>query len=256
MKDMPIIATFDDRFIELAEICFKSLLHHNSNLKLHIISSNLSQRSRDILLNLDKNIIFLKTPKSQLNVIDWRKYNGRWIKDLLNKIEFINMPEFEQYEKAIFIDTDTLFTGNIAEVFETYPKNGNYLAAVQAIDTNLFGHKMDTFPKLLEYGARPYNSGFQIYDLKKMREDDIYLKCINVALTTTKENLGFNEEDMLYTACFPYISQLPVEEFIMSQMDRKFVKGETKFIHYIGEHKPNNSKECDFRDIWHKYKNM
>ena len=248
---IPFIATFDDNFVELAKVCFLSLLKYHDNAKIYIINSNLSEDSKAELLNIESTIEFIQSPESELNVFDLTSGEGRWTPEVFNKVECINMPEFAEYDKVVVIDVDTLFLGNIQEYFDNYANGNIYVAPIMVTDMNTLGHQMDDYFKLLDYKIYLCNSGFQILNLKRMREDNIYKRCMHGFKTVNRKLLKQLEEDVLYSECYPYIQQLPKPQFTLNGEDE--VTKDTIFIHYVGRNKPHK-KDCNYRKIWSKSK--
>lgn len=134
---------------------------------------------------------------------------------------------FPQYDKVLSLDTDTIITDDISELFELDIDYFYFAAAEEplCIKGGRYGRKD---PRYYVGQNRYYNAGVMMYNLRKMREDGIWQK--NVELLNTEEFYSVDQDTMNIT-CSPLI--LPLEFEYNSSPWTKIVE-EPKIVHFAG----------------------
>ncbi|MDO4611767.1 MAG: glycosyltransferase family 8 protein [Candidatus Saccharibacteria bacterium] len=147
---------------------------------------------------------------------------------------------FPQYEKAVYIDSDTILRGDIGELFDLDLKDKAMAAMVDP--------KVETIPEFRDYVNNavgvPYNeyvnSGVLVMNLKKLRKMG-YLKTMIELVERTDENLVAPDQDYLNVILRGNIKFLnPIWN---AEPQEKLPRG-TKLVHFNLCNKP-----------WH-YKNV
>ena len=161
MKSTVVYAT-DENYVKLTAISLYSLLSHNPGTDIAILSDGISETSTHLLTNLaDRFNACLKV------------FN---VRDKLNDLRDNHIPEYtsfsiysrffaprklkEDYDRFIYIDSDTLIHGDISEAFEL-PLNGKSFAIGYDCLFNRYKRIIGLDPQ------RPYfNSGTLLIDIK------------------------------------------------------------------------------------------
>lgn len=109
----------NDRYMPFVTVCIKSIAdtHKSDNVKVHILTDNITDRSRNRLLDeftdySQLEIHFYYVDDSPLNGLQaWSKYT--WYRLLLPSV----LPE--DVEKLLYLDADTLVCDNLSDLFAT-----------------------------------------------------------------------------------------------------------------------------------------
>lgn len=177
----------------------------------------------------------------------------------------------KDYDKAIYIDCDTITQADVAELFNQ-DISEYYIAAARDFNSivNIVQYpKIDSyFNKLLKIkNMENYiNSGVLLMNLPKLREIDLPKKTFE--LLDIHKELLYPDQDLINLICVDNIKFLhPGWNFVfainpMLVSNNKFIKyaiewskglAEQKIIHYISEVKPWANPNMAYGDIWWSY---
>ena len=183
---------------------------------------------------------------------------------------------FPQYKKVILTDVDVVFLGDVSkEFFETNLDN-DYIGAYKCpilkdgLSYNYFKLYEKDFT-LEEQKAIQYSGGYYIYNLEKMRNDNLETKFIEYALNNTQKIIQ-PEQDCINITCYPKIKQLKPNALICTYFydtykteddfnnDLNYTAQELKFalknpiqLHYATHIKPWNNINCLKNEIFFAY---
>ena len=251
VKVVPIFLTISDDFSPYAAVAIHSLTQHLNPERYYrviILSDKLSfmnwVRLRG-LVTRNCEIQFKTMSRSlYLKVITAYCAKRRGAGDYFSKAVYYYrafIPNlFPLYEKAIYIDSDTVLRGDIGELFDT-DLEGKALAAM--VDP-----KVSEIPEFREYVENAVgvpcteyvNSGVQVMDLKKMRKLKYLPKMINL-IKKYDADLVAPDQDYLNVILRGDIKHIGSE---WNEVPSKDLPRGTKLIHYNLFNKP-----------WH-YKNV
>ncbi len=148
MSDKPVVPVFfacDDNFVKFTIVAITSLkanADRNHHYDIHILYTKMSKDMKektyaladeDFTITFDDVTHFLKAVNYRLHVRDYYSkttYYRLFIPDL-----------YPEYDKAIYIDSDTIILGNIAEMY-AYDLGDNYVGACKEqamIQEDVFG---------------------------------------------------------------------------------------------------------------------
>lgn len=210
-KIIPIFFVTDDNYVPFLCVSLKSITMNASkefNYKVHILNVGLSRKSKkDIKSVLTKNfdIEFNDVSKQIKSVCD--NFNT---KDLYSKTNYYKLliPEiFNQYDKAIYLDTDTIVLNDISKLYNI--DIGNNMVGAIADET------VNSVPEFIEYvnnylgikESRYFNAGVLIMNLKVLREEHFEEKFISLL-----KNIKFtvaHDQDYLNVICKDKVYYLP-----------------------------------------------
>lgn len=146
---MNIVYVFDENYINLYKISSRSLLKHNPEAKITVVSPR--------PLPLENNIV-IQAPALKHNEND-RITDATYLKLLLTKLPF---------DKIILIDADTIIQSSLKELWDMEIK---YIGATQS---HLSGERQAE-----EHGhSRYFLSGVMVMNLKNLRKDNFTEKCL------------------------------------------------------------------------------
>ncbi len=177
----------------------------------------------------------------------------------------------QDYDKAIYLDCDTIVQADVAELFDM-DFEGNLLCAARdynsIVNVAHFEKVHHYFKNMLGFtDMRNYiNSGVLLMNLQPLREIDLVQKTFEL-LDKYKELL-YPDQDLLNLICRDKIKIMHngwnfvfgincglVHDNHFLDMAIDWSKGlaDQKIIHYISEQKPWNTPEMCYGDIWWSY---
>lgn len=269
MTNIPIVFSFNHWILKESGVSISSLLRHakpttfyNINV-LHGIDDLNSSHKATILKLIDE----FKNCTISFVEIDSNFFNNVHIARGVPKVTYYRffIPHlFPQFDKIIFSDPDIIYRGDLSDVFENTDLTINYLAAVKSA----FVKKKYIY----SIGCDPLtytNGGFQIYNLKAFRENDIESKQIAMI----NEEYFYLDQDITNIVCKDKITFLSpkynaTQSFfkhsmneshnkrILSLFSEKEIKeGLFPIVHHFNGIKPWNGM-CYKHDVyWEEYRN-
>ena len=158
---------------------------------------------------------------------------------------------FPQYDKAIYIDSDTVVLGDISELYDTDLKD-NYVGAVTErvmTDVDVYGRYVEQVLGIDRYAY--FNAGLLLLNCKQFRNNDLLkkfgdlLSVYNFAVT--------QDEDYLNLMCKDRV--LHLDRKWNTEILPQFEIDPTKvaIFHYIMVSKPWHYPDCRFAEYFWKY---
>ncbi len=202
--------------------------------------------------------------------------------DIKMQIPHITYPTFyrlkmadllpQEYEKAIYLDIDITVLEDLTELFNINLED-NYIGGVHSI--NYFN---DYITKSKPYydsigipDMRYYiNAGVMLWNLKKIREDNLTAKFLELSKNTYK----YMDQDIINLTCYGKIKHIDFKFNTMTSIKQSFFDkpenrqqvfdfyGEKSFqnavehpviIHYASDAKPWNNTQISYRKQWLYY---
>ena len=260
MDIIPIFFSFDEGYVPQAAVTFKSLLTNRTSkciYKLYVLYTNIKRNSIEMLkktvyqhpnatldfIFLDDSIIDIEFNKTNfstdhLGTVFTKDTLFRCIPDLL--------PEFNRYDKIIYSDVDIVVVDDISDLYSIKFEK-EYIAGVK-------------IPHFLEHEISHLDNKFQgtyiagglwVMNLKKMREDEIGKKALEI-MKKPPFRLIWNDQDVMNIVCdtnvlflsYRYISipdWLPIlknkkfRDKYYSSRELKDCMYRPKIVHYAGK---------------------
>jgi len=258
-----IALTFNKRFLQHACVTIMSLLDTNKelNFRIYILYEGLEQKDKNLMISMVKeyrcDFEFIEVDDSVFNgvVTKGRQPTVVYYRLLLSRLV--------EEERIFYFDTDIVINGSIKD-FYNQDFEDNYLVGVE--DWRLF----DRHEKLnMNLDAKYFNSGSTLLNLKKIKEDNIYDKCIECMKTI--KNLQFLDQDVINSVVNGKWKQGELKYNTISSYQREsFLKNEyfekdqildafyhPIIVHYTGGRKPwHYISRSKFRDLYWKYLKM
>lgn len=180
---IPIFFTIDNGFAPYVSVAIKSLLKNASSdyfYLIHIVHEDLSEDNKKRLSKLqtkNSKIIFSEMQNDLECITD--RMGNRLRADIFSLSIFyrIFIPEmFPEFAKAIYIDSDTVITGDISKLYNI-DLEGNLIGAIA--DTSIMDVKILTDYTKEAVGVpcpKYINSGVLVFDMDKLREKGLASK--------------------------------------------------------------------------------
>lgn len=284
MKNLPIIPImlcFNDNYVIPAGVAIYSMLINFSkdyHYDIYILHSDITEIHQKKLVenvkdfsNVSLNFMDMGNRFEDLYGKTSRK--AHWSKEIYYK--FIPAEIFPQYDKIIITDVDVVFERDFSKIYEEFDVNEEYYlaASIQIYHKDFYN---SAIPVLSEYFKSEeidkiwFAGGLYIYNLKKIREDNIIHKFINYAQKNLNR-LRCPEQEVISLVCYPKIKKLPVNSLVSTMSydmfdrhdyDNAMWYSESEVIyafenpiqlHYAGPLKPWNIPTITKADIWYRY---
>lgn len=258
MSDKPVVPVFfacDDNFVKFTIVAITSLkanADRNHHYDIHILYTKMSKDMKektyaladeDFTITFDDVTHFLKAVNYRLHVRDYYSkttYYRLFIPDL-----------YPEYDKAIYIDSDTIILGNIAEMY-AYDLGDNYVGACKEqamIQEDVFGTYVE---KCLGCDRNNYfNAGVLLINCERFRTKrvlDQFIKLLHEYTFTVTQ-----DEDYLNVICYNKVLWLPQGWDMEVYGELPCKPEEFKIIHYIMWSKPWHFDDCRLKEYFWKY---
>ncbi len=252
---IPIFYACDDRFAKYAAVSIYSLKKNASRLNkynVHVLSTGMSEESRKILLSLaDANfsVIFddvneyLSTISEKLPVRDYYSVTTYY--------RFFIAEMHPEYDKAIYIDSDTIVQGDISELYRT-ELGGDLLAACAdrvVTDNDTFGEYVE---RVLGIPRGEYlQAGMLLINCDKFRVGYVLDRFIQ--LLNTYNFIVAQDQDYLNVICRGRVLWLDSRWNAETFCDLAFPISEANIIHYNMANKPWHFRDCKYADVFWRF---
>ena len=284
--EINITSSFYNDYVIPAGAAFFSLLYNsnpNYEYKIYVISGEkISEENQKLLSETiapfkNASINFINIENKFKKLFENTKSKGHYSEEIYYKLILTSV--FPKLDKILVTDVDVVFLKDISELYNSFKiEDDYYISAARGIfkkETNPVGTK-NFISKLEETYTQEekqkinWAGGFYIFNLKKMREDNIEDKLLNFAQENSSR-LMQPEQDTLNIICYPKIKTMPPNALVCSyaydmftkeedyELDSNFNKEEVIFalnnpiqLHYATSHKPWNYN-CGKNKIWFEY---
>ena len=253
--NIPIFYACDDNFVKFTMVSMQSLIMNASkkyDYSLYILNTGISaemQRKARSLTRSGFRIIFtdvsdrLKAITSHLPVRDY------YSKTTYFRLFIADM--FPEYDKAIYIDSDTVVQGDISEMYNT-ELGDNWLGACHEqamVQTDRYGTYVEKVVGVSRYNY--FNAGVLLINCKKWRQSKVLKRFADKL--AEYDFVVTQDEDYLNLICKDHVRWL--DQRWNTEMYCKFDYPieEIKILHYIMVSKPWHYKECPGGSIFWRY---
>ncbi len=254
-KEIPIFFACDDNFVKFTLVTLYSIKRHASrdfNYKIIVLHTGITEGMMEKLYELqDDNftVLFRDVTDYLESISDKLPIRDYYSKTTYFRIFIAEM--YHEYDKAIYIDSDTIVQGDISELYNTdigdclvgachelamlqTDEFGTYVEKVVGVDRNNF-----------------FNAGLLLINCDEFREHLIldkfihYLKEYNFVVT--------QDEDYLNLICKDRVFWLDQRWNTEAYCKTDYPPEEALMIHYIMTSKPWHYEDCNLGDIFWKY---
>lgn len=277
-ESVNIVFGTNDKYARYMAVAMQSLIEHcseNHNYDIIVFETDVNDELKSKIISMadghdNISIRFLNVSSIYDNYDTEKLFCHLYFSKEMYLRLFI--PEvLQSYEKAIYLDCDVIVQSDVAELFETDVED-NYIAACRDYNSIV---NISYYPKVKVYFKEVlqiedmntyFNSGILVMNLPVLREVNLPEKTFEL-LEKYKELL-YPDQDLLNLICVGHtkimqnswnfvfgINAALVQDnhFIDLAVDWSKGLADQKIIHYISEHKPWNTPEMSYADIWWKY---
>lgn len=254
-KVIPIFYACDDNFVKYTIVSLRSLIDNankNRQYEVYVLNSNISDCMKEETYKLktkNVNVTFVDV-KDQLERIGKRLP----LRDYYSKTTYFRMfiaEMFPEYDKAVYIDSDTVVTGDVSELFDT-ELGVNYVGACHEqvmCQTEVFGNYTEKVMGINRYNY--FNAGVLLINTKKFRENNVFEKFLK--LLNEYDFVVTQDQDYLNVICHNKVLWLD-QGWNLEVYGKLPVKENcAKIIHYIMVSKPWHYHDCKMKEYFWKY---
>ena len=209
MKKIPVIFMFDDNYAIPAAVAIYSMIE-NADKKymydIHILYTDIKKQNMLKLCNMVKlfenvNITFrcMKELDKKLHI---PKNIAGWPKEIIYKLLIADI--FPELERVIITDADVVFLDDISCEFLKFNSDEYFAGVKQSAMTHHQKFSTDITDNNMHFLC---GAGYMIYNLKKMRTDNM----VNKYLNFMRENMRFlklPDQEILNIVSYPNIKLL------------------------------------------------
>lgn len=255
-KIIPIFYACDKNFCKFTAVSIKSLLDNANKdyyYKIYVLNNDIDDAEKAFINKQFSGEYFdIEFVNVQMQ-LDEMKIDLP-LRDYYSKTTYYRMfiaKMFPNYDKAIYIDSDTVVVGDVSELFNTDIKNNLVGACHEQVmlQNKIFGDYVEEVVGVKRENY--FNAGILLINCKLFRKEKILKKFIN--LLSEYKFVVTQDEDYLNVLCKDRV--LFLNGGWNTEMYGKLVVGEEeiKIIHYIMVSKPWHYKDCVMNDAFWKY---
>ncbi|MCR5232031.1 MAG: 1-acyl-sn-glycerol-3-phosphate acyltransferase [Acholeplasmatales bacterium] len=255
---IPIFFACDDKYVKFTMVTLKSIMENASNdynYKAYILNTDIKEETK-------KKFKSVKKDNFTVEYVDVNKYyesieSRLPVRDYYNKttyFRFFIAEMFNEYDKAIYIDSDTIVLGDISKFYEHDLEN-NYVGACNEqamLQSKVFGDYVEEVcgVKRDEF----FNAGLLLINSKLFREDCVLDQFINLLgvyrFTVTQD------EDYLNVICNNKVKWIHNSWNTEIYGTIPYKDNEINMIHYIMWGKPWHIADAPLAKYFWKYCKM
>lgn len=252
---VPIFYACDDAFVKFTIVSLASVIANASKDKLYkvyVLHAGISEQMKRQTIELENEnfIIEFIDVKEQLDLLG----KNLPLRDYYSKTTYFRMfiaDMFPEYDKVIYIDSDTIVLGDLAELFNTDLK-GNLVGACHEqamVQTEVYGNYVE---KVMGINRNNYfNAGMILINCALFRKERVMEQFIE--LLGVYNFVVTQDEDYLNVICHNRVLWLSAGWNVEVYGELPVKEEDIKIIHYIMVAKPWHFHECRLKEHFWKY---
>ena len=254
-KIIPIFYACDDNFVKYTVVSLYSMIENASDeyaYRVYVLHNGISEKMQQHVLNLENSnfkIEFKDVGDYLHSIADYLPLRDYYSKTTYYRMFIAEM--FPEYRKVIYIDSDTVVTGDISELFNTdigdaYVGACHEQAMVQVDEYGTYVEKVIGISR-----HNFFNAGMILINCDRFRDGKVLDKFIqllgvyNFAVT--------QDEDYLNLICKDHVFWLDQRWNTEVFGDIPYPIEQANVLHYIMTSKPWHYNDCRHGDIFWKY---
>ncbi len=255
MKTIPIFYACDDNFVKFTIVSLASMIENASKEYLydvHILHTDITPETQASVLRL-QNESFKITFDDVTDYLESIK-EMMPIRDYYSKTTYYRLfiaEMFPQLDKAIYIDSDTVVTGDISELYE-YDISEYDLGACHEqamVQEDVYGTYVEVCMGINRNAF--FNAGVLLINCRRFRETNVlerFIKLLGVYNFRVTQ-----DEDYLNVICKDHVLFLPQSWNTEIFGNISETPESANVIHYIMVAKPWHFHDCRWGDIFWRY---
>lgn len=252
---IPIFYAFDENFLKYVIVSLHSLIENASTkyaYHIHLLHSGLHEESKDMIRKLGKeNFEFIFEDVSEyLSSLA----HDLPLRDYYSKTTYYRLFIAEMHpelEKAIYIDADTIVSGDISRLYSTDISN-YYLAACHEqvmVQVDEYGDYVERCLGISRYNY--FQCGVLLINCSEWRSRLVLNRFMG--LLHVYDFVVTQDEDYLNLICKDHVLFIDQRWNTETMFDIDYPVEEVNIFHYIMFKKPWHYEDCPYKDIYFKY---
>lgn len=252
---IPIFYACDDAFVKYTVVSMHSLIKNASReykYVLHILYTEISDEMKEVVYKLgdeDFEIRFVDVTSYLQSISEKLPLRDYYSKTTYYRLFIAEM--FQDYQKAIYIDSDTVVRGDISKVYFTDLRDA-YLGACHEqvmVQDEVFGTYVEKVVGISRYNF--FNAGFMLINCEQFRLRFVldkfinYLHYYNFVVT--------QDEDYLNLICKDHVYWLDQRWNTETYGELRYPVEQAEMLHYIMNNKPWHYSDCLYGEYFWEY---
>ncbi len=254
-ETVQIFYACDEGFLKYTMVSLRSMIDNATVSRayhVHILHTNIPDNAQKALLDMQNDDFTVTFDNVSSYLTDICKKLP--LRDYYSNSTYYRMfiaDMYPEYDKALYIDSDTVVTGDISELFDTDIEDYDVAACREQamVQEDVYGTYAEVCLGLNRYAY--FNAGVILINCKRFREKKM-LEAF-VSLLGIYDCRVTQDEDYLNLMCKDHVLFLPqywnAEVFGVMEYPAE----ECRIIHYIMVSKPWHYSDCRLGDVFWKY---
>ena len=253
---VPIFFATDNNYLPFLSITLESLWENSSreyDYEMYVLHSGIREDYQEKILRYNEkeglHISFVDVSERLKPILDQLQLRDYYTATTYFRVFIAGM--FPQYDKALYLDCDTVILGDISELYN-YDLGNNLLAGAPCEGVNSF----DVYKRYVKEvaGLNPdyyFNAGMLLMNLKAFREEGFYQQFAEL-LGKYKFRL-IQDEDYLNVICQDRVLRLPRAWNKTPVGPDKLSREDLRIVHYIMTWKPWHYLDIPYQEYFWEY---
>lgn len=254
-NSIPIFYACDDNFVKYTMVSIKSMMENaakDCRYTIHILSTDICEERKQLIQEMaaDNFEIHFEDMAGCLKSID----DKLPLRDYYSKTTYYRLyiaELFQEYDKAIYIDSDTIVLDDIAKLYEQ-ELGACYIGAAQEqvmIQEDIYGTYVE---KVLGIDRNQFfNAGVLLINCQQFREKKVLEQFVE--LLHVYNFVVTQDEDYLNLICKDHVLWLDQTWNVEVFGAIPYLENEFHILHYIMASKPWHYDDCRFAEYFWKY---
>lgn len=257
-KIIPIFYACDDNFVKYTLVSLKSMIENASkghDYRVYILNTGISEKMKDIayeMQNDDFTIEFVDVKNYLISINDKLPIRDYYSKTTYYRFFIAEM--YKEYDKAIYIDSDTVVLGDVFELF-SYDLKDNYVGACHEqvmVQVETYGEYVE---KVIGIDRNKYfNAGLILINCEQFRKNQVLDRFVDLLHVYTF--VVTQDEDYLNLICKDKVLFIDQGWNLEVFGNLPCKEEEIKLLHYIMVSKPWHFDDCRLKEYFWKYAKM
>lgn len=256
-KIIPIFYACDDSFVKYTIVSLESLIEnasHDKRYQVHVLHTSISDDMKERMLKLETDFLKIQFDNvtSYLTSIEEKLP----VRDYYTKTTYFRMfiaEMYPEYDKAIYIDSDTVVLGDISRLFDT-ELSDNLVGACHEqamVQVDVYGTYAEKVVGVSRHNF--FNAGMILINSRLWREKDVLGKFLT--LLGEYNFVVTQDEDYLNLICKDHVLWLDQRwnTAVTEGFEYPYEPSDAYIIHYIMVNKPWHYENCRAADVFWKY---
>lgn len=265
-----IVFICDEAYSMPTYVSIYSILCHRRKTFKHVINVlgvNLEKNTINSILSLNRDNFIVKVINTNQDLNEFKFHKKEFHVSTAAILKFNIAEIFSKYEKVLYLDSDMIILNDLSGLYFT-PIGDVYAGVVEDVKGSHL-YKEPAHTRINSNLSYYFNSGMMLLNLKKMREDKIYIKLleyrkhgINYFMDQDALNVVFGTHTKKLSYQYNFFANTPewatFDVFVNFVKENKYKSFESlienvSILHFTSSSKPWNDKTTKYAHIWHDY---